>query len=352
MNKARLIAISSVVLLIAGCTADDTLTPQKNTGQALVFDATAEASDPTRGLVVKEADLQANGFKLYANTVKNNVATPLMEGTAINYTGGSWTYAPIVYWPTEGKVDFFPVYTDDNATCIYGYDKRPHVTYTVPTDVSDQTDFLWAAPILNSDYKSEGFKFSFQHALASIAVEITSDYDGFVEALQDHTNFAGNIDPNISSVFATPAGGTSATLADFTDRQLVSVEITGKFPAKAEIDPKAMSIDKAWVFEYNDPSLYAERSYRLTSSMLNETDRSATEMVAKSKADCYIFVLPSGTTDFKVNLTYKFKYKNLLYHYTLSTTGNENFKAGKQVNLKSTVQCKKAPKTLRKVSIS
>lgn len=352
MNKARLIAISSVVLLLVGCTADDTLTPQKNTGQALVFDATAEASDPTRGVIVEEADLQDNGFKLYANTVNNNVATPLMEGTAINYTGGSWTYAPIVYWPTEGKVDFFPVYTDDNATCIYGYDKRPHVTYTVPTDVSDQTDFLWAAPILNSDYKSEGFKFSFQHALASIAVEITSDYDGFVEALQDPTNFAGNIDPTISSVFATPAGGTPATLADFTDRQLVSVEITGKFPAKAEIDPKATSIDKAWVFEYNDPSLYAERSYRLRSSMLNETDKSATEMVAKSEADCYIFVLPSGTTDFKVNLTYKFKYKNLLYHYTLSTTGNENFKAGKQVNLKSTVQCKKAPKTLRKVSIS
>lgn len=352
MNKARLLAISSVVLLLVGCTADDTLTSQKDTGQALVFDATAEASDPTRGLVVEEADLQDNGFKLYANTVNNNVATPLMEGTAINYNGGSWTYAPIVYWPTEGKVDFFPVYTDDNATCIYGYDKRPHVTYTVPTDVSDQTDFLWAAPILNSDYKSEGFKFSFQHALASIAVEITSDYDGFVEALQDPTNFAGNIDPTISSVFATPAGETPATLADFTDRQLVSVEITGKFPAKAEIDPKATSIDKAWVFEYNDPSLYAERSYRLRSSMLNETDKSATEMVAKSEADCYIFVLPSGTTDFKVNLTYKFKYKNLLYHYTLSTTGNENFKAGKQVNLKSTVQCKKAPKTLRKVSIS
>lgn len=349
MKKAKYIALSSVALLLASCASDDVLTPQKDTGQALVFDATAEANDPTRGLVVEEADLQANGFKLYANTVKNNVATPLMEGTAINYTGGSWTYAPIVYWPTEGKVDFFPVYTDDNATCIYGYDKRPHVTYTVPTDVSDQTDFLWAAPILNSDYKSEGFKFSFQHALASIAVEITSDYDGFAEALQDASNFAGNIDPTISDVFATPAGGTPATLADFTDRQLVSVEITGKFPAKAEIDPKATSIDKAWVFDYIDPSLYAERSYLLRSSMLNETDKSATEMVAKSEADCYIFVLPSGTTDFKVNLTYKFKYKNLLYHYTLSTTGNENFKAGKQVNLKSTVQCKKAPKTLRKV---
>ena len=352
MNKARLIAISSVVLLLVGCTADDTLTPQKNTGQALVFDATAEASDPTRGVIVEEADLQDNGFKLYANTVNNNVATPLMEGTSINYTGGSWTYAPIVYWPTEGKVDFFPVYTDDNATCIYGYDKRPHVTYTVPTDVSDQTDFLWAAPILNSDYKSEGFKFSFQHALASIAVEITSDYDGFVEALQDPTNFAGNIDPTISSVFATPAGGTPATLDDFTDRQLVSVEITGKFPAKAEIDPKATSIDKAWVFEYNDPSLYAERSYLLTSSMFDEIENSPTEKVAKSELDCYIFVLPSGITNFNVNLTYKFKYKNLLYLYTLSTTGNENFKAGKQVNLKSTVQCKKAPKTLRKVSIS
>ena len=349
MKKAKYIALSSVALLLAGCASDDVLTPQKDTGQALVFDATAEANDPTRGLVVEEADLQANGFKLYANTVKNNVATPLMEGTAINYTGGSWTYAPIVYWPTEGKVDFFPVYTDDNTTCIYGYDKRPHVTYTVPTDVSDQSDFLWAAPILNSDYKSEGFKFSFQHALASIAVEITSDYDGFVAALQDPTNFAGNIDPTISGDFATAPAETPATLADFTERQLVSVEITGKFPAKAEIDPQATSIDKAWVFEYNDPSLYAERSYLLTSSMLNETDNSATEMVAKSNPESYIFVLPSGTTNFNVKLTYKFKYKDKLYHYTLSTTGNENFKAGKQVNLKATVQCKKAPETVRKV---
>ena len=349
MKKAKYIALSSVALLLASCASDDVLTPQKDTGQALVFDATAEANDPTRGLVVEEADLQANGFKLYANTVKNNVATPLMEGTAINYTGGSWTYAPIVYWPTEGKVDFFPVYTDDNTTCIYGYDKRPHVTYTVPTDVSEQSDFLWAAPILNSDYKSEGFKFSFQHALASIAVEITSYYDGFVEALQDPTNFAGNIDPTISGDFATAPDETPATLADFTERQLVSVEITGKFPAKAEIDPQATSIDKAWVFEYNDPSLYAERSYLLTSSMLNETDNSATEMVAKSNPESYIFVLPSGTTNFNVKLTYKFKYKDKLYHYTLSTTGNENFKAGKQVNLKATVQCKKAPETVRKV---
>lgn len=352
MNKARLIAISSVVLLIAGCTADDTLTSQKDTGQALVFDATAKASDPTRGIVVDEADLQANGFKLYANTVNNNVATPLMEGTAIKYTGGSWTYAPIVYWPTEGKVDFFPVYTDDNATCIYGYDKRPHVTYTVPTDVTKQTDFLWAAPILNSDYRSEGFKFSFQHALASIAVEITSDYDGFVEALQDPTNFAGNIDPTVSADFATPAGGTPATLADFTDRQLVSVEITGKFPAKAEIDPKATSIDKAWVFDYIDPSLYADRSYRLSHTMLKEIDNTSTEKVAVSEDDSYIFVLPSGITNFNVNLTYKFSYNGRLYLYTLSTTGNENFQAGKQVKLKATVQCKKAPKTLQKVAIS
>ena len=352
MNKARLLAVSSVVLLLAGCTTDDALTPQKDTGQALVFDATAEASDLTRGPVVDEAGLQANGFKLYANTVKNNVATPLMEGTAINYTGGSWTYAPIVYWPTEGKVDFFPVYTDANATCIYGYDKRPHVTYTVPTDVSRQTDFLWAAPILNSDYKSEGFKFSFQHALASISVEITSDYDGFAEALQDASNFAGNIDPTISNDFATPSGGTPATLADFTDRQLVSVEISGKFPAKAEIDPKATSIDKAWVFDYIDPSLYAERSYLLRSSMLNEIENTPTEIVAKSKEDYYIFVLPSGITDFDVKLTYRFKYENKIYLYTLSTQGNENFMAGKQVKLNATVQCKNAPKTLRKIEIS
>ena len=71
MKKAKYIALSSVALLLASCASDDVLTPQKDTGQALVFDATAEANDPTRGLVVEEADLQANGFKLYANTVKN-----------------------------------------------------------------------------------------------------------------------------------------------------------------------------------------------------------------------------------------------------------------------------------------
>ena len=352
MNKARLLAVSSVVLLLAGCTADDALTPQKDTGQALVFDATAEASDLTRGMVAIEQDLLNNGFKLYANTVKNNVATPLMEGTAINYTGGSWTYAPIVYWPTEGKVDFFPVYTDPNATCIYGYDKRPHVTYTVPTDVRSQTDFLWAAPILDSDYKSEGFKFSFQHALASIRVSIISDYRGFAEALQNASQFAGNTDPTISSDFATPAGGTAATLDDFTDRKLVSVEISGKFPAKAEIDPKATSIDKAWVFDYIDPSLYTERSYILDSSMLDEFESTTTTMIAESGSDGYIFVLPSGTTDFNVELTYQFRYKNKIYLYTLSTTGREDFKAGKQVNLNAVVQCREAPKTLKKIEIS
>ena len=86
--------------------------------------------------------------------------------------------------------------------------------------------------------------------------------------------------------------------------------------------------------------------------MLDEFESTTTTMTAESGSDGYFFVLPSGITDFNVKLTYQFRYKNKIYLYTLSTTGREDFKAGKQVKLNATVQCKNAPKTLKKIEIS
>ena len=88
--------------------------------------------------------------------------------------------------------------------------------------------------------------------------------------------------------------------------------------------------------------------------MIHETTISSSEIAAANNPNYYIFVLPSGTTDFNVKLTYQFKYKDKTYLYTLSTTGREDFKAGKQVKLNATVQCKNAPKTLKlkKIEIS
>ena len=357
MKKAKYIALSSVALLLAGCAADDVLSSQQETEKAVVFNASADA---TRGTLVDETAFKNEGFYIYANTVKDGIVTQFMDNVKVSFADGSWKYAPVVYWPNDGStVDFYPVYNDDNATCLYRYDKRPHITYIVPDNVADQTDFLWAAPVLSSAYSSGNVTFSFKHALAGINVVVTnvSPSDVLISALKNSTAFAGNPNATIfddyfkyDSSSLNPDESTDYSTTDISDFILESVDIIGKFPRKAEIDPTATSLDKAWLFSYDSNPL-PDVTYSLTSDMLEKY----AGINYKNKSNSEVFVLPCGNTGVTIRMTFSFTLKRGTlsansFKFTLSNKSPivESFKPGKKVTLNIIPDFTKAPATIRK----
>ena len=360
MKKAKYIALSSVALLLAGCAADDVLSSQQETEKAVVFNASADA---TRGTLVDETAFKNEGFYIYANTVKDGIVTQFMDNVKVSFADGSWKYAPVVYWPNDGStVDFYPVYKDDNATCLYRYDKRPHITYIVPDNVADQTDFLWAAPVLSSAYSSGNVTFSFKHALAGINVEVTNVSPSVVliSALKNSTAFAENPNGTIfddyfkyDSSSSNPDEASDYSTSDILNFTLESVDIIGKFPRKAEIDPNATSLDKAWLFSYDSNPL-PDVTYSLTSDML-ETDTDVS-FKYKNKSDSEIFVLPCGVTNVTIRMTFSFTLKRGTlsankFRFTLSNSSPivETFIPEKKVTLKITPDFTKAPATIKKI---
>ena len=358
MKKAKYIALSSVALLLAGCAADDVLSSQQETEKAVVFNASADA---TRGTLVDETAFKNEGFYIYANTVKDGIVTQFMDNVKVSFADGSWKYAPVVYWPNDGStVDFYPVYNDDNATCLYRYDKRPHITYIVPDNVADQTDFLWAAPVLSSAYSSGNVTFSFKHALAGINVVVTnvSPSDVLISALKNSTAFAGNPNATIfddyfkyDSSSLNPDESTDYSTTDISDFILESVDIIGKFPRKAEIDPTATSLDKAWLFSYDSNPL-PDVTYSLTSDMLEKY----AGINYKNKSNSEVFVLPCGNTGVTIRMTFSFTLKRGTlsankFRFTLSNSSPivETFIPGKKVMLNITPDFTKAPATIRKI---
>ena len=360
MKKAKYIALSFVALLLAGCAADDVLSSQQETEKAVVFNASADA---TRGTLVDETAFKNEGFYIYANTVKDGIVTQFMDNVKVSFADGSWKYAPVVYWPNDGStVDFYPVYNDDNATCLYRYDKRPHITYIVPDNVADQTDFLWAAPVLSSAYSSGNVTFSFKHALAGINVEVTnvSPSNELISALKNSTAFAenpnGTIFDNYFKYDSSSSNSDEAidySTSDISSFTLESVDIIGKFPRKAEIDPNATSLDKAWLFSYDSNPL-PDVTYSLTSDML-ETDTDGS-FKYKNKSDSEIFVLPCGVTNVTIRMTFSFTLKRGTlsankFRFTLSNSSPivETFIPEKKVTLKITPDFTKAPATIKKI---
>lgn len=103
-------------------------------------------------------------------------------------TDGFWLYSPVRFWPvnTNDKISFFAYapYVDEataggsNPTFIAksgtGY---PHLTYTVPTTESEQTDLLAATPLMDQTSESNGgtVNFALKHALTKVAVFVKSN---------------------------------------------------------------------------------------------------------------------------------------------------------------------------------
>ena len=241
MNKKVLFA-ATVAAVLASCSSDDlsvqTAAKQEAQGleNAVSFEAYSQRSLTRAGEAgtMDNAKLQAKGFGVFGYYTDLNeydqTSTPnFMYNQEVKYSGGSWTYEPIKYWPNEygnkaqsddiDKLTFFayaPYTVNTPATGkvtedqvgITGFTRNsaagdPYVKYVGSLDPTKCVDLCWGVADPNQDVtwntiqgngsqtmakgmpwmnvqrpqKSLGqkMKFVFKHALSQLNVQIDAD---------------------------------------------------------------------------------------------------------------------------------------------------------------------------------
>lgn len=145
--------------------------------------------------IESSADLQANGFKVYAyyhgtdNFVTANQSLyTLMDNVNVKYNNGAWGYdGDTRYWPTgKNMLSFFATsYNPNLGSNQLTLNKNtntgnPEITYIASTDLDKQEDILWGTrsngmPYTNETRPSdETVHWHFKHALAKIIPAISS----------------------------------------------------------------------------------------------------------------------------------------------------------------------------------
>ena len=239
MNKKLLFA-ATVATMLASCSSDDlSVQTAKQQDAASLENAVSFEALSQRGLTrageagaMDNAKLQTEGFGVFGYYTDLNeydqTSTPnFMYNQEVKYSGGSWTYEPIKYWPNEygnkaqsddiDKLTFFayaPYTVNTPATGkvtedqvgITGFTRNtaagdPYVKYVGSLDPRQCVDLCWGVcadadktwgiiqggnqtmeadfPWLNVQrpQKSLGqkMKFTFKHALSQLNVQIDAD---------------------------------------------------------------------------------------------------------------------------------------------------------------------------------
>lgn len=155
--------------------------------------ATADENIWTRGMpVTSNADIPDMGvFGYYTgNGTTNNwaahgaTAQPgFMNNVQINHTGGIWSYNDPVNWPqaADANVSFFaysPYATAANGITMNASTGIPSITYTVPTNCSDQPDLMVSALLKDRNRINNGsspVNFQLGHALTCIGFKASGN---------------------------------------------------------------------------------------------------------------------------------------------------------------------------------
>ena len=156
---------------------------------------------------------------------KGATAAPdYMNNIQITNSGGVWSYDTPVYWPhaTDANVSFFaysPYATSANGITMNVSTDIPSITYTVPTNCSDQPD-LMASALLNDLNKTNSGPVSFQmrHALTCIGFKASGNGERITKITAKGVKTSGTLtvseDGTPSWSLGTVNGDFEATVDD------------------------------------------------------------------------------------------------------------------------------------------
>lgn len=191
MDKKFVMGIAAMAALtLVSCSSDDldSFSDNSSKNEAISFDGylgrSAVAVNGTRGSVETKETLKNEGFGVFGNYIADAGQTSdanFFKNQKVTYSGTKWTYTPLKYWPTNGKIDFLAY-----APHKEGQELKANTTtfdFTVADKAADQIDLLWANATgqIKTNFAGttkEKVKFLFKHALSRLGytVKLSGNY--------------------------------------------------------------------------------------------------------------------------------------------------------------------------------
>lgn len=185
MDKKFFMGIAAMAALtLVSCSSDDlnSLSDNSSKNEAISFDGylgrSAVAVNGSRGSVETKETLKNKGFGVFGKYDAGAGQTSdffVNQKVTYSTTASKWTYTPLKYWPTQGKIDFLAY-----APHKEGQNLNANTTafdFTVAKKAADQIDLLWANATGKITESFEGttkekVKFLFKHALSRLGYTV------------------------------------------------------------------------------------------------------------------------------------------------------------------------------------
>lgn len=205
-NRFGILSVSILGIMLAGVSCSDKTvgTPDRQEkDDGTINFRVREEKVAVRGESITLADLESVGVYGYYtgydrwNWISVNTPSVLKADYFCNVElkqDELWTYSPLRYWPVDPakKLSFFAYapYADGNDPLIIPYPADgtetgiPRITYTVPPDIKEQVDLLWAT---NQDRNIESPQVDFMMKHALSAITLSAKFANAAEALKGYS---------------------------------------------------------------------------------------------------------------------------------------------------------------------
>lgn len=174
MKFLTTIALTTVALVMAGCTANE---ETEAVSVPLSFSASVYAQTRAATELTTDNLASAGVFAFFTQGDFNaSTAAPnFMYNQKLEKSGGAWTYSPERYWPNNenDKISFFAYapYNAAGVTISSNTNKGfPYLNYIVPTVEANHIDLLAATPLMNCTKDMGSVNFTMQHMLTKVTI--------------------------------------------------------------------------------------------------------------------------------------------------------------------------------------
>ena len=197
MDKKFVMGIAAMAALtLVSCSSDDldSVSDNSSKNEAISFDGylgrSAVAVNGSRGSELTKDALQKSteGFGVFGKYTDGKTSDlNFFKNQPVTCPGTKWTYSPLKYWPTQGRIDFlaYAPYKEgqtlkENTTT---HENTTTFDFTVAKKAADQIDLLWANATGKITENFEGttkekVNFHFYHALSRLGytVKLSGNY--------------------------------------------------------------------------------------------------------------------------------------------------------------------------------
>lgn len=326
MDKKFFMGIAAMAALtLVSCSSDDldSFSDNSSKNEAISFDGylgrSAVAVNGTRGSEETKETLKTKGFGVFGNYIADAGQTSdanFFKNQKVTYSGTKWTYTPLKYWPTNGKINFLAY-----APHKEGQELKANTTtfdFTVADKAADQIDLLWANATGKITESFEGttkekVKFLFKHALSRLGytVKLSGNYSS------DNATFT------LKKI--TLAGSPDETTKAFYTKGTIDLSKTGTKENLSKTNTETGLWTAATSADNKQNFTWFEGSYIVESSDSKHPTNSANEDYSDKD---YLFVIPqdfSLTTENADKLYVIVEY-DVTYTSTHTTITNKVYK--------------------------